>query len=340
MCAFSDYLRHTFMATKIAFRHVLSLCAIASLIACSALRSAASRDAEQATVEVIVSRYEARLRFPRDTTTSWGWPTGQSPTDPQANYFWSVGFPRSVGHKFILARHYQGYDTIGARFSSLAALLRSSRTIIGVCSSGMIAQCDQSHTRVNVNNGRVTISLRDSAKVAELFGMLPDSVTVQTHFTPAGRSAPVRYIEPRIQAPDSAARASHSRALRDYEYSIRRLSRTISPSKSVYNVGDSLFFHLDEHRCKHDVCWSNVIEADWSVSDSTVLHISSGPLFDVVRQRRRPSAPWRVFVRAIKPGTAILRARWDTITVDSVARAIPNPVELEIRVIAGSPGFR
>jgi hypothetical protein len=232
-----------------------------------------------------------------------------------------------------MARLYNPDDSLGASYGSLSSMLRSPELLLGICMPGMIAQCDASHTAVSVRGRRVIISVRDSAQISELFGMRPSAVIWQKNGDSTQYESSVHYVEPFIAPPDSLFRTKRAAQVQAYEFSTRRLSRYITPRNPEMMVGDSMFFILAESSCRYDLCFAGPPRnAEWSVDDTTVVRIATGPMFDPARQRRRPGNPWRIFVTALTPGRAVLTARWDPSIVDSVAAPPSNPAQTVITV--------
>src|SRR6185436_8214209 len=201
--------------------------------------------------QVLVSRDDIRITFPAETKTVWGWSAVDEQLNRQQNFVWYVEAPGTVGPKGIMARVYNWHRVPDMKYSSLAEMLRSPERVLGVCGPGMILQCDRKHTSVRVRGRRVMITVKDSATVAELFGMLPDSVRVKRDDDYVGHLTAVRYVEPFVVPLDSQARARRGAEVREYEFSIRRLERAIAPGSRELMVGDSMFFHLEESKCKY-----------------------------------------------------------------------------------------
>ena len=128
-------------------------------------------------VRVIVSRREVRVVFPTDSARAWGWSDRKDP-DYFPAYVWGIGVDGMDGPRFLDARVDRQQDE-ARNFPSLEQLVAAARAEL--CLPGMMARCDSSGTRVSVEDGRVVLTLRDSARIARLFGLRPALVSAWLH---------------------------------------------------------------------------------------------------------------------------------------------------------------
>jgi hypothetical protein len=295
-------------------------------------------------VRVLVSRREVRVVFPRDTARAWGWSERQDPKYVPL-YAWSVTVEGMDGPR-QLALMARRRGTEARDFPSLEHLVRAAQA--ERCEGGMIARCSDSGMRATVEGKRVVLSLRDSAQIVRLFGMRPEIVTAwrqrpeeEGNLSP--ESVRVEYVAPELPVPDAAARAEAARARRRYEESVQTITRSIAGGGSSWGplwlvVGDSAAVHIEETRCMHDACHSSfapVHGSVWTVLDPGVARV--GPAApragDVVHMSPRETR----YVKALRPGRAVLRVRGVTGPSDTAASSRPPARELERAVIVTRP---
>ena len=245
-------------------------------------RRGRERDSELRSTRVLVSAREVRVVFPPDTSRTWGW-TSQDKRDQAFQYYWGVYMDGIDGPRSLQLRVGDG-GTTARTFASLRALVRSEEP--GLCTGGMVMQCNPSGTSASVDGNRVVLTLSAPEAITRLFGLRPDSVGVERTGPEDAWRAPVRvkvqYVSPPIPAPDAAFRAEAARARRRYEASIHWMRRSIaggpSGSGAIWvGVGDSIPISVSEMRCTHDVCsgYSSTAPAGsvWSVDDSSVARL-------------------------------------------------------------------
>lgn len=155
-------------------------------------------------------------------------------------------------------------------------------------------------TTVEVANGRLVITVRDSAMLALLFDGRPTQVMLQSDAGYAGLGRPVvRYVDPQLLAPSTAALAEYDRALgRDGWGPWTRMMWTSSfgALDTVWmQVGDRVTASLGEMQCRPiDSCnsRSDFAASAWTTSDSSIARVEASS------DRRRVSAT----IVALRPG--------------------------------------
>ncbi len=283
-----------------------------------------------AATRVLASRREVRVLFPRDTMRVWGWADRQNPSEDRT-YRWLISIDAPSGPRSLILR-VEPTDSTARDFTSLSSLVAAGHA--SLCGAGMIMTCDQTRVSATVENGGVVLSLRDGARIADLFGLRPGSV-LEYHRAPYDESpwsrdtVRVEYVAPEIPNPDSARRAAAVEQRRRYEISIHQTTRFITgwpPYTELLwlAVGDSLRVGVAEMRCVHDACsigLTVVTASGWFVGDSsiTALHgVSQGAAL-------RPSEALLV---ARRPGRTMLRV--DGLTGPSDTTPSRTPPERSI----------
>ena len=136
-------------------------------------------------------------------------------------------------------------------------------------------------TTVEITNGRLVITVRDSAMLALLFDGRPTLAMVQSDagYARLGRPA-VRYVDPQLLAPSAAALAEYDRALgRDGWDPWTRIMFTSSfgAVDSVWmQVGDTITASVSERQCRPiDSCnaRSDFSASAWTSSDSSITRV-------------------------------------------------------------------
>ena len=297
-------------------------------------------------VRVRVSRREVRIAFPADMARAWGWSERQDPNYLPA-YAWGVMIEGMDGTRTLAAR--AGRVGQEARdFPSLERLIQAAR--VQGCSGGMIAQCSDFGMQASVEDGRVVLTLRDSAQISRLFGMRPVFVSTWQQRPEEGYrfsrdSVRVEYVSPQIPVPDAATRADAARSRRRFEESIRSTSRYISGGGDRWGrlwlvVGDSAAVHVDEMRCTYDACISSpaiVGDSGWTIDDPRVARVQSAVLD--TSNARFPFGPARnvQYVKALRPGRTTLRVRGVHGPSDTAVSRRPPQRKLEREIIVTPP---
>lgn len=294
-------------------------------------------------VHVIVSRREARVVFPRDTARAWGW---SDRTDPGyiAGYAWGMTVTGMDGPRTLVASVARLKDE-ARDFPSLEALVAAARA--SLCLPGMLPNCSDSSTHVAVENGRVVLTLRDSARIARLFGLRPTSVDVwqqrpEDAYRYSRDTAIVEYVAPQIPLPDAATRADAARSQRRYEASVSRIMRYIAGGtnwKPLWlEVGDSASVSVAEMRCHHDVCSSGYAPTDsgWTIVDSRIARVYV-PKPDTRTDVIVIVGTSRPYVKALRPGRTVLRVRGLRSPSDTAPSSEPPERQLEREVIVTPP---
>lgn len=237
--------------------------------------------------DVRVSRHEATVVFPLETQPARG---------ETASSFWRVyiddeGPPRSIG--FVMEP--------------------SGRQEARVCFPAP-PRCDGTRVRSNVQRGWIALTVRDSAGVAELFGLRPEVVTASV-WRPGMREAartPVRvtYVDPQLPPPDSAARAAAAEQRRLHIARAHSGARLILSERPLWLlVGDSVAAQVRESRCRYDTCMVTIPaipDAQWSVADSSIARVHLAPSGSFVQ------------VFALRPGRTLLRVTGMPVTDDTL----------------------
>lgn len=167
--------------------------------------------------------------------------------------------------------------------------------------------CRDSATVV-VANGRLAITIRDSAMLALMFAQRPTAIDLRSVFRPRnpGR-AEVRYIDPQLLPPSKEALAEYDRALGRDGWSAwnRQLwsGSPVGPSDPAWaQVGQRLRARVTERQCRPiDSCneREDFSATNWTSSDSAVVSLT--PLTDP----RGVSAT--IFAR--HPGTGVITVK-------------------------------
>ena len=306
----------------------------------SAAQSAAGR------VRVLVSRREARVVFAKDTARTWGWSARKDP-DYFPSYVWGIAVEGMDGTRMLWlrldgradeARHFPSID-------SLVAAARAER-----CFPGMIARCTDSAMHASVERGQIVLTLRDSAKIARLFGMRPPSVQawhrgpdeVHDSWSAAVR---VEYVAPTIPPPTAATRLDAARSRRRYEASITTISRYIKgrePWRPLWlENGDSVAVSVGEMRCHHDSCssgeYAGLRDSGWTILDTTIARVqrvlqdSSDDIEILIGGRER------TYVKALRAGRTILRVGGVHGPSDTAASSTPPAHQIEREIIVTPP---
>lgn len=138
-------------------------------------------------------------------------------------------------------------------------------------------------TTVEIANGRLVITVRDSAMLALLFDGRPTQVMVQSDAGYAGLARPiVRYVDPQLLAPSMAALVEYDRALgRDGWGPWTRMMWTSSfgALDTVWmQVGDRVTASLGEMQCRPiDSCnsRSDFSASAWTSTDSSTTRVEA-----------------------------------------------------------------
>lgn len=289
---------------------------------------------------VVVSRRAVTITFPRDTAHAWGWGAGG---DIYASpYGWSIfvdetGVPRSIGLRV-------DRDSAAALFRSLGELVGVGKA--DVCRPGMVAYCDPTTVRASARHGRVVLEIRDSAAIADLFGLKPRWVEVSTWREGApllyrADSVRVTYAEPAVPEPDSALHARAALARGAWERAIHRRTRFIAGAyggggAAWLQRGDSASLSVEETECVHDACrggWEAFPYAAWSVRDSTVVSLHGAP--DSTARRIPRTRSVTVIARAL--GRTTIRVSDLHGSGDTASVAEPSATEITLDVVVTRP---
>jgi hypothetical protein len=261
-------------------------------------------------------------------------------------YMWAVSLDGMDGPRILSLR--VGREAEEARnFPSLEHLVAAAPAQL--CSPGMMWTCEPSPIRASVEDGHVVLTLRDSARVARLFGLRPQSVAVWQRApgvedASSRDSALVEYIAPQIPFPNAATRADAARSQRRYEASISRITRYITGRETWHplwlEVGDSERVAVHEMHCKYDSCSDGhptPVDSGWTISDTLIARLQLAERESSADMIILSSGGGRYFVKALRPGRTTLRVRGLHSTSDTAASEKPPEAQLEREVIVTPP---
>jgi hypothetical protein len=295
---------------------------------------------------VTVSRREVRVVFAPDTMRTWGWEAPRGP-DYMARLRWEMwvdSTPDGIMSLGLLMQPAPG-DGSARRFPSLDALVAEAP--LGLC--GSVAQgggCVRLPAGASVEAGRVVLVLRDSARIARLFGMRPDSVLTwhlrhDVPYVPGSSRVRVEYVEPQLATPGMAMREETRLAMRRFRASrttidraIRAVGSTRRASAVWLAVGDSVSLEVEESGIFEDlgILGATVLDSGWTVDDSTIVRLRRVPV-DSTHPLWWPTT--RLVGR--RPGRTIVRVHGMHGAGDSMPSRRPPPRTTERAVIVTPP---
>ena len=170
---------------------------LASLAASAALaQSPAARRLPEDSI--LVSRRALTLSFPVDSAILVAKGSGQPP---------------GLGLELVLdMRSLSSWIRLRVAAPLDSATYRSPRGAMGCRALTDTYSCQDS-TRVEIANGRLLITVRDSANVALMFASRPPNVFLRTDFGHRGTRVVVHYIDPQLLPPSKEALAEYDLAL-------------------------------------------------------------------------------------------------------------------------------
>ncbi|NUQ20077.1 MAG: hypothetical protein HOQ09_03870 [Gemmatimonadaceae bacterium] len=260
--------------SRAALRPLLAICLFASGLAAQSSSGA----------RLVVSRRDARVTFPRDTAQRWGW----TPADTTGawTYLWSLHTPAVEGSSSVELAVGRAPDDTLRRFRSLRAVVASGR-VMRCGGESWVQLCDERDVgKAAVRDGAVEITLRDSALVANLFGLRPARAELAFGrpglATTWSDSVSVEYVDPQMPPPSDSLLAWVAERKRLARKNGRWVSRSISVrpgwsgwDSSWVTVGDTLELRLSEETCSGDLCagsWdAPKSDSSFVISDTTVL---------------------------------------------------------------------
>jgi hypothetical protein len=317
----------------------LSRFAVSAFVVAAAFAPGVRQPSGLDSTRVLVSRREVRVFFPAETTHRWGW-SRRTGAASSAHYAWTASVEGIDGPRLLTLSVWQT-DDAARTFSSLNDVVREGRAQL--CSPGMIQQCGDVGLRAAVEGQRVSLTLRDSGTIAQLFGMRPAIVNVYrgrpgTSDTPG--NVRVEYVEPQIALPDSAFRADVARRRRQYEASVNTISRWIGAedefgeSTILVETGDSTSLTVHEMRCRYDACGGSTVgvaNSNWAIDDTTIagLRAASPVTVDgsIVFSSSGP------YLHGRRPGPTVLRLRGVHSPSDTMPSRHPVPSTLQREVL-------
>jgi alpha-tubulin suppressor-like RCC1 family protein len=273
---------------------------------------------------VFVSRREFRAVFPADSSAVYSW-SARTDFDYLARFFWGIVvqgpdgptlLSLSVARENGQAREFPSLDSVVA--AGRAQLCKTARTTFPPCVTSGVA--------ATVDSGRLTLTVRDSSAIQQLFGLrqrfvrfsqdLASQSLEERHH--GSDSVAVEYVDPQIPQPTEGLRQEFAESRRGYEASVRRIDRSIVPAdgRSFFPsgalwlaVGDSTTLGINELECHFDMCTRGGVPSDsgWSVGDSSIVRLRRVPPVLPLRVAAQFSVPPSVNVVASKPGRTTIR---------------------------------
>ena len=239
---------------------------------------------DDSTGVVLVSRRELRVVFPPESQAVWSWPETPG-VDDSPTFFWYAAF-HGIEGRVRLGVSLHARDSVRTA-PSLESIVRAAK--VERCHLSRWLPCTERGVKAHVQGRSVVIALRDSALIARLFALRPDSVSIVSHVPrymgDTRRSvARIQYVEPRLPDLDSAGRAQVLEKQREYDGRELTLWRTLSGGNEGdllwLMVGDSAQLGIVEWQCRSDLCGHYVgfhgTPQDWgrwSVDDPTIARV-------------------------------------------------------------------
>jgi hypothetical protein len=299
------------------------------------------------TGDVFVNRRELRVMFPPESTAAWKWPANPDVNDAPT-FFWDAAF-HGIDGRLRVSVTLHARDSVRTA-PSLESVVRAAK--VEQCHLSPLGRCSERGVKADVEGRRVTVTLQDSALIARLFALRPDSVPIVTHMPrylgDTKRSfARVHYVEPRLPALDSAGYAKAVANQREYDSRVLALSRSLSGGNDNallwLAVGDSAELGIEEWQCRGDLCghYYGYLGAPqnwgkWSVADPRIarLHRSTANHGDFRFAGQRDQVKTIV---ALRPGRTKVRTVGVHTLADSVASTDPLDSLMEREVIVTRP---
>jgi hypothetical protein len=211
--------------------------------------------------EVVVSRTEVRVTFPRERLEKLAF----SDSEAKRAYVWAIYIPETVGRASIMGRVAPGHTSGGEprpvpRFPTLDSLARSGFAHICTGDLGHYGgRCDYPvEVSLSASRNRMILVLRDGSQIARLFALRPARVRLWSwplgSAVASSDSVPVRYVDPQIPLPDSAMFARRRFELDSLQLWSRSLTRSIAfahgdrsyDPPGWIQVGDSIYIGIRE----------------------------------------------------------------------------------------------
>jgi hypothetical protein len=251
-----------------------------------ALRSYTPWNAE--VTEVVVSRREVRVRFPRERLEKLRF----SDAEAKRAYIWSVLIPETVDDASISGRVFPGYDGGMPRpvptFPTLDSLARSGFAYLCTGELGHYGgRCTHNPAEVSLvaSGSHMVLVLRDSAQIARLFSLRPSRVRSRRlqlgESVISNDSVPVRYVDPQIPLPDSAMFARRRATIDSLAIASRSVTRSIAFANDIrydvpgwMQVGDSVRVGIREETVRGSAAVGVTIDhhrGTWTIVDTTVV---------------------------------------------------------------------
>ena len=319
-------------------RAILTAAIAASTIAAVPVSAQCTRGAGPERVRIIVSATLAEVSFPCDSTAPWG---RSRPRDiaPLRGYNWMVVVNPVVAGSGIFGLDAWEPDPESDRVPTLESLVRRGAT--GTFLSGMAQTPGVPIPRLaQVRDGRIVLTLRDSAMIHDLFGMRPAFARAfwsdprvgamqrqRGALRTADDSVRIEYVAPELPMPDSAVRerarwnAESERRRVEWEMRGIRVRDEYLGERSIWlEAGDTISVRFYREICHHDACGSelNPVHGPWSVADGAVATMEVRQDTGTVGRYRIPGVR-RTILRGIAPGTTTLAVR---VGEDSVVKRV------------------
>jgi hypothetical protein len=288
---------------------------------------------DAARTRVIASRHEVRVILPLLDLSEW-----RGPRDTARFWGSSVGVQvEGLRHtKAIQLRVEEERRPVNA--ASLTQLRRAATAAL--CEpQGMMVLCLDHFVRMSEAGGRIVLTLRDTAEIADLFALRPKMVQVSGNTLRRmwSDSVPVEYVHPQLPEPTAADFAEFKRVRFEIAKSQRRFMRRIGAAGSrelSVAVGDSLEIDVWESRCAIDSCTGSQMPrrpVRWSVDDTSVAVLRVREAVGV-RERMMSHDDFIVQIIGVAPGVTTIRAGNLSSYTDTIPAAEPPPKSVEARV--------
>lgn len=294
-------------------------------------------------VRITASLREVRVAFPRDTARAWGWSDEARP-GYFAFYHWQVATEGVEGAESLTLSVVR-LDARARAFPSLAAVVEEGEP--GLCT---FTGCVKEGVEARVEDGRLVMTVRDSAAITRWLGLRPDSVRVAWNAPGETMNdsymVPVEYVAPRIPLPDAEVRTRAEVGRRRQQRAMYRLVRRIDDGRSPWPalwlaVGDTLPIWVSDAACDRHSCDTETVDAGaWTVDDPEVASLRpAGPEAGQAEPRARYTLAGlrpgrtRLHVTGLPPARDTMRSQ------DTVPRSVTREVVVTLPVarVALSP---
>jgi hypothetical protein len=221
-----------------------------------------------------------------------------------------------------------------------------------ICSSGMATICGETGMTGAEEDGRVVLTLRDSALLSWVFALRPTFVRLsydRPESSSVWDSVSIGYIAPSVRPLDPATRAGalHARQLESRSrYSVgREISggRGFARQHMWLIVGDSLPLWLTETQSSWDMHWPgqrDLTDSGWTILDPRLAQLLPPPPGADPFPERLTDGPPRVDVKALRPGATRIRIRGVHGRLDAAIESALPPGVIEREIVVTRPPVR